>query len=106
MDQPMTYTEDRETFERDLFKPPHCARMLDHAGKFVGRLSRVDKDTFLELAMDRFWADRASIKETSDILLRWIDALRYAARTRKTWMVWYNMGGWKRVRPSQMGRDE
>ncbi len=102
----MTYTEDRETFERDLRKPPHFARMCEHAGRFTGRLTKVDRDTFLEMAYERLWCDRSNIRETSDILLRWIDALRYAARTRKRWLIYYPLGGWRWARSSQLGRDD
>ncbi len=102
----MTYTEDRATFEADLRKPPHFARMCEHAGRYVGRLTKVDKETMLDLAWEGLWQRREQIHETSDILLTWIAALSAAARTRKTWLVWHNMGGWSRVRASQLGRTE
>lgn len=101
----MTYTEDRETFERDLLRPPHQARMLDYAGKYVGRLTKVDKNTLLEVAIEYLWNRRDQIKETSDILTTWIAALNFAAKTRKKWLVYYNIGGWRWVRSSQLGRD-
>lgn len=102
----MTYTEDRTTFEAQLQRPPHFARMCEHAGRFVGRLSRVDKEALIEMAYDRLWDQRDQIHETAHVLLLWIDALKAAAMTRKQWLVYYNMGGWRWVKSSQLGRDE
>lgn len=86
----MTYTEDRETFERDIFRPPHVARMLEHAGRYVGSMTKADKDAFLELALDHMWERRAFIKQTSDIQRMWELALQDAARSRLRWLIWPN----------------
>ena len=99
----MTYMEDREIFEADLCKPPHLARMCEHAGRFTGRLTKVDRNSLLEMAWDYLWARRDSIHETNDILLTWIACLTAAARTRERWLQWSGIS-WRWVRSSQLGR--
>ncbi len=99
----MTYTEDREQFERDLRQPPHFARMCEHAGRFVGRLPKIDRETLLDLAWGYLWDRRDAIHETADILLVWIDCLKSAAHTRKRWLQWSGIS-WRWVRSSQLGR--
>lgn len=84
----MTYTKDRETFERDIFRPPHVARMLEHAGSYVGAMTKRDKDAFLELALDHIWNNRHQIKATNDIQVVWHDGLRAAAHSRDRWLIW------------------
>lgn len=101
----MTYTEDREQFERDLFRPPHAARMLEHAGRFVERLDRTDKEKLLEDAVDRLFELRDRIHEAKDILTLWIDSLEYAARRRPRWKTWFNVYESRWVKGSQLGRQ-
>lgn len=101
----MTYTEDRLTFEAQLRQPPHFARMCDHAGKFVSRMTKVDRESVLEMAWNTLWEWRDGIHETNDILRLWINALSLAVKTRKTWLIWTGLC-WRRVRNSQLGRDE
>lgn len=102
----MTYTEDRHTFEAQLRQPPHFARMLEHSGRYVGRLTKMDKESLIEIAFDRLWESRDQIKEMNDILRLWIAALNGAARTRKTWLVWLNNSHWARVKGTQLGKGE
>ncbi|MDE2097008.1 MAG: hypothetical protein KGL39_07165 [Patescibacteria group bacterium] len=101
----MTYTEDRDTFERQLFRPPHAARMSEHAGHFVERLDKADKAALLEDALNRFWETRDQIRETRDILRTWIKALEFAARRRPRWCVWFNVYEKRWVKGSQLGRQ-
>lgn len=100
----MTYTEDREAFERQLLVPPHAARLMEHAGRFVGRLDNADKDALLKIALDQFWDTRSQIKETQDILRLWVKALEYAARRRPQWHQWSSGYDWW-VKGSQLGRQ-
>jgi hypothetical protein len=99
----MTYTEDRAVFEAQLRQPPHFARMLDHARPFVGRLTKLDRHSLIEIAWDNLWAQRDCIHETNDILRLWIASLTGAARTRKTWLVW-NGAYWTRVKGERLGK--
>lgn len=99
----MTYTEDRDTFERQMLQPPHAARLMEHAGKFVGRLDNADRDTLLTDALDQFWARRDAIKETQDILTVWVGALEFAARRRPRWHCWGSGYDWW-VKGSQLGK--
>lgn len=85
------YTEDRETFERQMFStPPHAARLAERAGRFVGRLSNKDKDALLRVALDQFWETRDQINTTQDLLSLWIEALQYSARRRPRWRCWWS----------------
>ncbi len=79
------FTEDREVFERQLFRPPHAARMSEHAGRFTSRLDDADKTALLKDALDQFWEKRSQIQQTQDILRKWIEALEYAAARRPRW---------------------
>lgn len=98
------YTENRDTFERQLLQtPPHAARLAEHAGRFVGRLDNNDKDALLKDALDEFWARRDLIKETQDILTQWVKALEFAARRRPRWHVWSSGYDWW-VKGTQMGK--
>lgn len=100
----MTFTEDRETFERQMMRPPHAARLMEHAGRFVGRLDNKDKDALLQTALDEFWESRNQIKETQDILRLWVKALELSARRRPKWHCWSSGYDWW-VKGSQMGRQ-
>ena len=101
----VTYTEDRETFERQLFRPPHAARMTEHAGRFVERLDRDDKDALLKDALDWFWEHRGLIQETQDILRTWVKALEHAAGRRPVWRTWFNVYESRLVKGSKLGRQ-
>jgi|ERR1700674_1351916 len=87
----MIYTEDRDTFARDLFRPPFLARMIEDAGRYTGRMSQEDRDWVIELALDRFWELRNTIYTSYGLRDRWIDALNYAVASRPRWRIWY---GW------------
>lgn len=101
----MTYTEDRETFERQMLsEPPHAARLAEHAGRFVGRLDNADKEALLKIAIEEFWATRSQIKETQDILRLWVKALEYSARRRPRWHLWSSGYDWW-VKGAQMGKQ-
>lgn len=100
----MTYTEDRETFERQMSQPPHAARLMEHAGRFVGRLDNADKDALLHVALDEFWARRDYIKDTQDILEQWVKSLEYSARRRPKWHLWSSGYDWW-VKGAQMGKQ-
>lgn len=100
----MTFTEDREQFERVMLQPPHAARLMDHAGRFVGRLDNADKQALLELALDSFWERRDAIKETQDILTQWVKSLEFAAKRRPKWHLWSSGYDWW-VKGSQLGKQ-
>lgn len=101
----MTFTEDRETFEAQLFRPPHAARMTEHAGHFTERLDKNDKNALLTMALDRFWETREQIKETQDILRLWVKALEFAAGRRPRWQTWFNVYEARWVKGTRLGRD-
>lgn len=95
---------DREKFEAQLFRPPHAARMTEHAGRFIERLDKGDKDALLRDALDRLWATHEDIEETKDVLKVWIAALEYAAERRPRWRTWYNVCEQRWVKGTQLGR--
>ena len=88
----MTYTEDRETFERDMFRPPFMARMLEMAGRYArchaGRLSSKDKGELFEVAVEKFWQLRDTVRSSNDVYRVWELALKAAATSRERWLVW------------------
>lgn len=81
------YTEDRDTFEAQFFRPPFLARMLERTAPYIDGLN--DKDAFLEVAFDQFWYLRNTIKDANGVVQTWEEALRYAARSRTHWLVHY-----------------
>lgn len=99
-------TDDRDKFEREIFKPPHLARMLTVSGEFTGRLDNQDREFFLAAAMDAFWEMRERIKVMNDIGRLWAAALETVASSRPRWRVFISHYGvavgseW--VRPSQV----
>lgn len=101
----MTKIEDRDAFERQLARPPHAARMTEHAGYFVERLDAGDKNALLKDALDRLWETRDQIKETQDILRTWIKALEFAARRRPKWCTYWNVYEKRWVKGTQLGRQ-
>ena len=101
----VTYTEDRVTFERDIFRPPYLARMLERAGVYVGAMNQRDRDFFAQIAMEQFWWLRERVKVANDITRVWELALRYAALTRKTWKVWSSVeAAWVTTPGKRLGR--
>jgi len=100
----MTYTEDREVFERDLFKPPHLARMLERAGQYTGALCKEDRELVLKLALDNFWELRGQIRNSNDVLRVYDRALAQAVRTRPKWRVWWGLIEWRWIKSVQMGK--
>lgn len=100
----MAKVDDREAFEHELGRPPHQARMMEHAARYVGMLDKDDKNALLEYAVDRLFETRAQIKETKDVLKVWIEALEYAALRRPYWLVCFNGYEWRRVKGARLGR--
>lgn len=96
-------TEDRETFEREIFRPPHLARLLDISGEFIGRLDKQDREYFLYRTMGNFWESRAGIKVMNDISRLWVAALQQTANERLSWEIWSGVE-WRWVRPGQLRR--
>lgn len=84
----MTFTEDRDVFDRTVFKPPYLARMLERAGVYVGSLAQIDKDAFVEIAMNALWDLRDRIKVSNDVTRLWDQALKHTALSRERWLVW------------------
>lgn len=100
----MALMNDREAFERALIRPPHAARMMEHAGRFVGMLDKDDKNALLEDATERLWETREKVLEGKDVLMVWIAALEYAARRRPTWRQTDTWGRTWTTKGSQLGR--
>lgn len=96
-------TEDRETFEREIFRPPHLARLLDITGEFTGRLDKADREFFLTRASDMFWENRAAIKVANDIPRLWVAALQELAKGRRCWRIWSGVE-WRWVAYGQLRR--
>jgi hypothetical protein len=101
----VTYTEDKETFERDIFKPPHVARLLDALGPFVDGLTGRDRSAFITEAFDAFFLLRNGIKCVNDIYIQWGAALKLAAQSRERWLVWNPQEvAWLWVPAKKLGR--
>ena len=112
----MAGLNDREAFERELSRPPHVARMMEHAGRYVKWLDKGDKDALLEDAVARLFDTADRIKESRDVLALWIAALEYAARRRPRWAECFSgyvatrgyvsriNFEWRWVKGSQLGR--
>lgn len=101
----MARIEDPEKFFAAILRPPHQARMIEHAGQFVKWLGRQDKEMLLADAQVRFWETREQIKETGDILKLWIKALEFAARRRPKWQTWDSWGHMRWIKGTRLGRD-
>lgn len=95
----------REEFEALLSRPPHAARMSEHAGYFVERLDKADKNALLSMAVERMWETRSQIHEAQDILKTWIKALEYAARRRAYWVQWFNVYEHRKISSSKLGKQ-
>ena len=76
------YTEDRETFERQMLQPPHAARLMEHAGRFVGRLDSKDKDALLKVWLES--ETKAAITSVRN-LIREIAKTKFAIMVGHTW---------------------
>lgn len=105
----MIYTEDRATFERDMFRPPFMARLLDIAGRYAhcpaGRISADDKEELYKLALDKFWELRDTVRFSNDVYRVWENALKAAAATREKWLVWSQVQlAYVWVRANQLGK--
>lgn len=96
-------TEDRETFEREIFRPPHLARLLDITGEFTGRLDGKDRNYFIARTMVHFWEKRAGIKVQNDISRIWAETMQQVAYARPSWEIWSGVE-WRRVTPGQLRR--
>lgn len=89
----VTYTEDRETFEAQIFRPPHLARMLEISGEFTGRLDSLDRDFVVKQSLDRFWDVRGEIKVSNDVERKWVESLQWVAMSRPRWEVFVSHWG-------------
>lgn len=84
----LTYAEEREVGESDIFRPPHLARMLEEAGRYVGRMDRTAREEMLENALAHFWHYRHTIRAARDLRRNWRWALNWAALQRPRWRIW------------------
>lgn len=101
----MTYSEDRDTFERDIFRPPYLARMLERTGQYSGQMRPADRDMFTRVALEEFWWLRGKIKVSNDITRVWEKALRHAALSRPLWWVWSGTeAAWLQIPGKRLGR--
>ncbi len=102
----MTYTEDRDTFEREMFRPPHAARMLEATRRYAARMGAKDRGEFFQAALDAFWALRDTVRVTDDIRRNWERALKTAAVSRSRWLVWNGLElRYEWVRGRRLGED-
>jgi hypothetical protein len=76
-----------------MFQPPHAARMLEAAGHYTGRMRNVDKEDFLAVALDTFWALRNTVHSSSDIQRNWLRSLKTAAVSRERWLLFTSIAG-------------
>jgi hypothetical protein len=102
----MIYTEDRQTFEDQIFQPPRTARMLAEAARYTSRMETVDRDAFMRVAFERFFDLREKFRDASDIRKYWVEALNQAAATRPFWKIWFTWHEFKWVKGREWrGRD-
>lgn len=80
----LIYTEDRETFERDIFMP-RFALLVEHASYYTRRMDNIDSCYFFETARLKFWQKRNEILDSTDILRVWVEALKQTAREEYEW---------------------
>ena len=91
----LTYTEDRETFERWLIVGEndkqlggHYARMVERANRFTAGMDSKTAVFFREEALDFAWANRHSFNLQYESKEKfWERSLRHAACTRDKWLV-------------------
>lgn len=100
----MTDTEDREVFERDLFKPPYLARMLERSGQYTGAMGKEDRELVLKLALDNFWEMRDQIHSCNGVMQVWDRALAQAVKSRPRWRIWWGLIEWRWIKSTQLGR--
>lgn len=83
------YTEDRETFEREMFAQRRLAIMFEHASYYTRRMSVESSFAFFEAARIEFWKLRNEIPNHG-IFPCWYKALQRAAMTRPHWWFWFS----------------
>ena len=101
----MARIDEQAAFEAQLVRPPHAARMMEHAGRYVKWLDKEDKHAVLTDALGYMFEERARIAEGRDVLKIWDEALEFAARKRPRWQC---TDAWQRTRwikGSRLGRD-
>jgi hypothetical protein len=102
----MTYTEDRATFEDQIFQPPRTARLMAEASRYVSRMEAADREAFMRITFERFYELRNMLKCSDDIRRYWIVALNAAAATRQFWKIWFTWHEYKWVKGKEWrGRD-
>ena len=102
----MIYTEDRATFEDQMFQPPRTARMMAEAARYTSRMDSADRESFMRLTFQRFFELRDRILVASDIRKYWVEALNWAAASRSFWKIWFTWHEFKWVKGAQWrGRD-
>jgi hypothetical protein len=102
----MIYTEDRATFEDQIFQPPRTARLMAEASRYVSRMEAADRDAFMRTAFERFYELRNKIQTSDGIRRYWVEALNQTAATRPFWKIWFTWHEFKWVRGSEWrGRD-
>lgn len=96
---------DWETLDRDFFKPPFLARMLERAGRYTDGLD--DKDVFLRWTLEAFETLSEAIKTSQDVISAWDRALTAAALRRQRWLVHYGsaLEHTKWVKGTRLGRE-
>lgn len=96
---------DWESLDRDFFKPPFLARMLERAAKYIDGLD--DKDTFLRWTLEAFETLSNEIKTSHDVIVAWDRALAGAALRRGRWLVHYGaaLENQKWVRGNRLGKE-
>lgn len=103
----MTLPEDRDEFERIVWKDPYMARMFSRANPYVGSLAEIDREAFVRIAMNTLWDLRDRIKVSNDVTRLWDQALKHTALSRKRWLVWSGVDtAWIWVSGKNLGRHQ
>ena len=85
--------ENQDQFTNELLngsdpKHPHTAKMAERAGRYISGMTDVDRDVFLEAALEWAWNQRHSYNaQYEQLVVFWERALAQAALVRDKWYV-------------------
>lgn len=98
----MTEEKERALFE-DMIRR-HTAALNDILARYVGRLSRRDREWFIGNTLEIAWENRSMFDPTKRHLIAyWEDCCRETARSRPTWRV-ITTTGYATVKNRRLGR--
>jgi hypothetical protein len=82
-------SDEMHDFEQWMMAPPIAARLIEAMRPYVGRLTRLDRDWFVERALLHAWHRRSKLDPTRESTLHWWEnCLRDTAASRRVWAVW------------------